>query len=169
MFKLLNVLCSAVEVGPIPISDVNLQKDRPVCFEGHGNHYVQYPQGLGGEGAKKIRIKGERKGYRHQLGEHHRHGNNCCGPPVPIGFFIALPARNNCSQLLLTIMSCCCRISLMAGSSASLPMTFGTDTKPQCRRPTTQQQHTLQPVITPSMLQGITPQLMIPRATTPTP
>ncbi|EFX90362.1 hypothetical protein DAPPUDRAFT_232281 [Daphnia pulex] len=24
---------------PIPISDVNLQKDRPVCFEGHGNHY----------------------------------------------------------------------------------------------------------------------------------
>ncbi|EFX79845.1 hypothetical protein DAPPUDRAFT_244549 [Daphnia pulex] len=30
-----------VGMGPIPISDVNLQKDRPVCFEGHGNHYVK--------------------------------------------------------------------------------------------------------------------------------
>ncbi|EFX89440.1 hypothetical protein DAPPUDRAFT_310518 [Daphnia pulex] len=151
IFKL-NVSCSAEEVGPIPTIDVNLQKDRPVCFEGHGNHFVkrvtwcrgwvrkgrliikqvQYSQGLGGEGEKKIRIKGERKGYRHQLGVHHRHGNNSCELHVPTGFFIALPARNNCCYLMPMFKYIICLfnygvvlllgvVSLMAGSTTGVP------------------------------------------------
>jgi hypothetical protein len=47
-------------------------------------------------------------------------------------------------------------VSLMAGSTNSVPCLLGKGTKPQCRRLTTQQQHTLQPVITPSRLQWIT-------------
>jgi hypothetical protein len=45
---------------------------------------VQYPQGLRGEGDKKIVYKGERKGDRNQSSEDLRHGNNCCALSVTI-------------------------------------------------------------------------------------
>ncbi|EFX90361.1 hypothetical protein DAPPUDRAFT_309695 [Daphnia pulex] len=60
-------------------------------------------------------------------------------------------------------------VSLMAGLTTSLPMSFEHEYQTAMPTPYYTTTAYASAPITPSRLQGITPQLMIPRATAPTP
>ncbi|EFX76351.1 hypothetical protein DAPPUDRAFT_249174 [Daphnia pulex] len=89
-----------LQVGPIPISDVNLQKDRPVCFEGHGNHYDTDISWVSITDTATTAVN-----YMYQLASSSHY---------------QLATIVNYNVVLLSDIV----VSLMAGSTTSLPMSF---------------------------------------------